>query len=381
MEPPGVLFVTAGGERGGAEAVLLTLLRHLDRTHFRPHVCCLATGPFEAELARLPGLEVTAAPVRGLRHVRSGWRAVARLRALVRERAIALVHSNGTGAHLYGGVAARLERVPAVFHAHDLLEGGWSGQGLVNGFARRLPAAAVVTPSRFLARTLAGRVRAPVHVIVNGVDAPDGTVVAAPAPAGGKTVVWCGRLQHWKGAHVFLDAAARVHRARPGTRFVVVGGALFGLETGYAQALGARAAALGLSDAVRFAGHLDDPLPELAAANLVVHSAIRPEPFGLVIVEAMLAGKAVVAPAEGGPAEIVEPGTTGLLVPPRDSDALADAVVSLLDDDGRRAAMGRAGRARARERFGADAMARGFERLYADLLGPDGTRAGDREDA
>ena len=304
--PPGVLFVTAGGARGGAEAVLLTLLRHLDRTRVRPHVCCLATGPFEAELARLPALEVTAAPVRGLRHLGSGWRAVTRLRALVRERAIALVHSNGTGAHLYGGVAARLEGVPAVFHAHDLLGGGWSGQGLVNDVARWLPAAAVVTPSRFLAQTLDGLVRAPVHTIANGVDAPAGA--AAAAPAAGKTVVWCGRLQRWKGAHLFLEAAARVRRARPDTRFVVVGGALFGLEPGYAQTLDARAAALGLADAVRFTGHLDDPAPELAAAALVVHSAIRPEPFGLVIVEAMLAGRAVVAPAEGGPAEIVESG-------------------------------------------------------------------------
>ncbi len=381
MAAPGVLFVTAGGERGGAETVLLTLLRHLDRARFRPVVCCLATGPFEAELARLPGLEVTAAPIRGIRHVPSGWRAIARLRALVRERAIAVVHSNGTGAHLYGSVAARIERVPAVFHAHDLLGGGWSGQGLVNAVARRLPAAAVVTPSRFLARTLEGRVRAPVRTIPNGLDAPAGTAAAVPAPRTGRTVVWCGRLQRWKGAHVFLEAAAQVRRARPETRFVVVGGTLFGLDAGYAQELGAQATALGLSDVMRFTGHLDDPTPELAAADLVVHSAIRPEPFGLVIVEAMLAGKAVVASAEGGPAEIVEPGTTGLLVPPGDPDALARAMMVLLDDNGRRTAMGQAGLARARERFAAAAMARSFERLYADLQEAGVVRPREDEDA
>lgn len=377
MAPTGVLFVTAGGERGGAETVLLTLLRHLDRDRFRPRVCCLAAGPFETELARVAGVEVVAAPVRGLRHLRSGWRAVARLRELVRARGIALVHSNGTGAHLYGGVAARLERVPAVFHAHDLLDGGWSGQGLVNGVARWLPAAAVVTPSRFLARAVDGLVRAPVHTILNGVEAPG---EAAP-PAAGRSVVWCGRLQRWKGAHVFLEAAARVRRVRPGTRFVIVGGALFGLETGYVQSLAAQADALGLSDAVRFTGHLDDPAPELAAADLVVHSAIRPEPFGLVLVEAMLAGRAVIASAAGGPLEIVEPGETGLLVPPSDADALAAAMLSLLDDDARRAAMGAAGLARARAQFGAEAMARGFERLYEDLLGTGTQGTGSREDA
>jgi glycosyltransferase involved in cell wall biosynthesis len=95
----------------------------------------------------------------------------------------------------------------------------------------------------------------------------------------------------------------------------------------------------------------------------------------------MLAGRAVVASAAGGPLEIVEAGETGLLVPPGDADALAAAMLSLLDDDARRAAMGAAGLARARARFGADAMARGFERLYADLLGAGSRVTGAREDA
>lgn len=365
-----VLFVTAATERGGAEAVLRALLVHLDRSRVHPVVCCLRSGPFETELRRIEGLDVVTAPVRGFRHAGAGWRAVRRLRGLIGERGVAVVHANGIAAHVYAGMAARLEGVPAIFHLHDVLAGGWSGQGLVNAVARRVPAAAIVTPSRFLADRV-GPTRSRVVVIPNGVEEPPADTAPPDAVRDGtaRTVVWCGRLQRWKGAHVFLDAAAHVHRRRPDARFVVVGGPLFGLEPDYAAGLERLAARDGLGGAVRFTGHLADAWPELRRADVVVHSAVRPEPFGLVVIEAMLAGRAVVAAAAGGPTEIVEDGVTGLLTPPGDAGALAQAIEHLLDDDARRASMGRAGRARARELFGADRMARRFEALYQDIAG------------
>jgi len=99
-----------------------------------------------------------------------------------------------------------------------------------------------------------------------------------------------------------------------------------------------------------------------------VHSAVEPEPFGLVVVEAMLAGRAVVAAAAGGPAEIVEDGVTGLLTPPGDAEGLAAAVDRLLDDDALRARLGRTARDAARTRFSARGMASRFEDVYDSLI-------------
>lgn len=369
--PLAVLFVTAAGERGGAETVLRTLLRHVDRARVRPVACCLGHGPFEAELRQIAGLDVVTVPVRSFRHIGEAWRTVRRLRAIIRERRVAVVHANGTGAHLYVSPAAKLEGVPAVFHVHDLLEGSWSGQGLVNALARLAPAAALVTPSRFLAVHLGRSMRTPIIVIPNGVEEPasDRIQSATSVSASVRTVVWCGRLQRWKGAHVFLDAASLVHESQPDTRFVVVGGTLFGRDREYASELRALVGQRALDGAVRFTGHLADPWPELVQADLVVHSSVAPEPYGLVIVEAMLAGKPVVAAADGGPTEIVDPGVTGLLVTPGDANALAEALVVLLTDEERRTEMGRAGRARARTLYGADVMVRRFEALYGDLAG------------
>jgi glycosyltransferase involved in cell wall biosynthesis len=125
---------------------------------------------------------------------------------------------------------------------------------------------------------------------------------------------------------------------------------------------------LDLESAVRFTGDQDRTAPFLAGADVVVHSSRTPEPFGLVVLEAMLAGRAVVAPAAGGPLEIVEPGVTGLLVPPGDASGLAAAILTLFRDPSLRLRMGAAGRARARGLFSAGAMTRRFEELYAALV-------------
>lgn len=368
-----VLFVNAAAERGGAEVILLALLQHLDRVRFPPHVCCLREGPFVDELRHDARVEVTVVSSGSFHHVRRGLDAVRRIHALAAELRVALVHANGTGAHIYGGLAARRAGVSHLYHVHDVPDSGWNGQGLIGRLARLVPADLTVTPSRFLAGRLAQQpVRGAriVHV-ANGLDAPAGSCRWAEltfGPATGPVAVWCGRLQRWKGAHVFLRAAAIARQAIPSAQFVIVGGSLMGLEPDHASDLRALARTLGLESAVRFTGQQADVWPFLAGADVVVHSSIAPEPFGLVILEAMLAGRAVIASAEGGPLEIVEPEVTGLLVPPGDAAALGAALVRLLGDPAATARMGRDGRRRAERHFSAAAMTTRIEALYDEVL-------------
>jgi glycosyltransferase involved in cell wall biosynthesis len=278
-------------------------------------------------------------------------------------------------AHLYGGVAARRERIPSIYHVHDTPNFTLSSQGLLQLAVASVRTDVAVGVSQYVAgrfRGRAGRVTA----IPNGVPerpCPDGGSAAVRRelriPDGRKVVTWCGRLQRWKGPDVFLRAAARVRAAFPAAFFVVVGGSLFGLEENYAMMLRSLAAELGLGDAVAFAGHRDDPHPYMCASDLIVHSSVRPEPFGLVIAEAMACGKAVVATAAGGPSEIVDSGRTGLLTSPGDEEELSSAMLALLGDDDRRAAMGTAGRARMKEHFGIHRMVSDFQSLYQAVAG------------
>jgi glycosyltransferase involved in cell wall biosynthesis len=156
-----------------------------------------------------------------------------------------------------------------------------------------------------------------------------------------------GRITPWKGQHVFIEAFARAF-ADGDERGLIVGDALFadsgGPEAAYAAGLRHQAEHLGVADRLTFTGFVDDVPSLLATVDLVVHASVEPEPFGLVVIEAMAAGRALIASAAGGPLEIVDDGVDGVLVAPGDVAALADAMRALADDPDRRAALGAAAR-------------------------------------
>jgi glycosyltransferase involved in cell wall biosynthesis len=134
-------------------------------------------------------------------------------------------------------------------------------------------------------------------------------------------------------------------------RFLVVGSSSFGLEPAYAQELRQFAKDAGMEDRVMFLGQRSDMNDLLNACDVVVHASVEPEPWGLVVAEAMAAGRAVVAAAAGGPLEMIEDGRTGLLVPPGDAEALAAAMAALLRQPERRRALGEAARLHAAQHF------------------------------
>ncbi len=330
-----ILYITSAGERGGAEVVLLNLLRSLDRSRFEPTVVCLRDGNFVQELREQANVDVEVLPTGRFRDLKRASQVIGQLQHIIRSRGVHLVHCNGTGAHLYGGPAAWLSGVPSVYHLHDVLDWSWSTQGLVHLFAFLIPSTAIVAVSHYVARSFerTWSSRREIHVIHNGIDLPR---IENPKsqienlkseecgwPPDSRVFAWCGRLQRWKGAHVFLEAAAIVKQQMPSARFLVVGGTLFGLDAAYQGELHALADKLNLNGCLRFTGHVRDTRRLMAAADVIVHSSIRPDSFGLVVLEAEALGKPVIASGDGGPMEIVQDKMTGLLVPPDNPRALA----------------------------------------------------------
>jgi glycosyltransferase involved in cell wall biosynthesis len=148
----------------------------------------------------------------------------------------------------------------------------------------------------------------------------------------------------------------------------VVGGTLFGLEQDYEHELKQEGARLLPAGSVHFLGHRPD-LPEiLADVDVLVHCPLTPEPFGLVLLEAMAMQVPVVATHAGGPKEIVNHGETGNLVPPGDTSALAAAILRLLENKSNRMTMGGAARRRVHERFSAESMVRQLERYFEQVV-------------
>jgi glycosyltransferase involved in cell wall biosynthesis len=201
--------------------------------------------------------------------------------------------------------------------------------------------------------------RGSVDTIYNGV--PDVAVTPAEIPREGVTIgVVAASLSPRKGVDVLLRAVAPL----VDTSIVIVG-------DGPAQpALRELARSLGLDDRVHWVGWSDTPRPYIAAFDILAVPS-REEAFPLVILEAMLAGRPVVASAVGSVDEAVIDGSTGRLVPPDDPRALSDALGVLVADPELRDRMGARGRERAVERFSVEAMARSYEAMYDGLAATD----------
>jgi glycosyltransferase involved in cell wall biosynthesis len=205
-------------------------------------------------------------------------------------------------------------------------------------------------------------------VIPNGVDlrrfrgvqsAP--TTPPVELPHSGPILGSVARLSPKKGQATLLEAAALVSRRRPDATFVLVG------EGPQRAELGAHADRLGLNGRLRFLGPVENPVPLLSRMDIFVLPS-HMEGMSNALLEAMAAGRPVVATDVGGNAEVVLDGVTGLLVPPRDPCRMADALLALLDDPARAGAMGAAGRARVEDHFSAGVMVRRLEGLYRELL-------------
>lgn len=387
-----VVFVNPGRALGGAEHSLLLLLQGLRARGIEAEVALFGDGPFRDRLSALGVSTVGVAlarwtravgryrlpggPVGGAALMAGSLPAALRLAAAVRRAKADVIHTNGMKAHLLGGLAGRLIRVPVIWHLRDFPPGGWVGRTFGEA-ARKLPEA-ILAPSEAVAKSV--RLPGGTHprVVPDPVDLDRfhpgisrDRIRRELGIAGEDPLI--GLIAHltpWKGHEVFLEIARTVADRIPRSRFVVVGGSIYETHghAGYPETLRQRAAALGLVDRVTFLGARDD-IPELVAGlDVLVHAPTAPEPFGRVLAEAMGVGRPVVAARCGGIPEVIEHGVTGFLVPSGNVGAFASAVVGLLQDPALCDRLGSAGRRRAEARFGIEAHAASVLEAYRTVL-------------
>lgn len=178
-------------------------------------------------------------------------------------------------------------------------------------------------------------------------------------------IVNVGRLVRWKGQDVFLKAIGRLAPNSPNLRGLIVGAADDNHNSRrFAQELEALVHEQNVTAKVIFAGFRPDALRLMAAADMVVHSATTPEPFGRVIIEGMATGTPVIGSDDGGVVEIIKHNVDGWLVKPGDDRELAEAILHLAHDAELRTRLGQAGRRRVAQDFGVDNHVRQIEQIY-----------------
>ncbi|HEU5373508.1 MAG TPA: glycosyltransferase [Gaiellaceae bacterium] len=355
---PRVVFVDHVARLSGGELALLGLLPELSR-HVDVRVVLGEDGPLvdRLETAAIPVDVLALAPAArdlprasirprsvGIGAAAASLRYVEQLRRRLRGLRPDLVHTNSLKSAVYGGIAARLAGIPAVWHVRDRIAPDYlplPAVRLVRLLARTLPVG-LIANSRTTLATLPTRRHS--LVLYNAVQSPPAPPPPVERPL---TVGMIGRLAPWKGQHVFLAAFAEAFGGTE-VRAHIVGSALFG-EDAHASSLVTKAAELGVAGQVEFRGFREDVWDELARLDVLVHASIRPEPFGQVVLEGLAAGVPVVAANAGGPAEVITNDVDGLLVRPGDPSALARTLRALGADADLRARLGAAGRIRSRD--------------------------------
>jgi glycosyltransferase involved in cell wall biosynthesis len=368
---------------GGAERHVLSLVRGIDRTRYSPIVIALeGGGELEADFLG-EGIPVhvlcrnrlSPPHGRGRKPIAGALTAFRSLYGILRRDRPRFVHAYLPAANVLGPVAARLAGVPRVIVSKR------SGTFYQSAFPllRHLESAGslladVVMVNSDAVRREVGRAErcreGKFRKIYNGAApiepwAPDEAMAfrrREGIPADALVALCVSNFYPYKGHEDLVEAAARIVPAFRNVVFL-----LAGRDSGAMEATRARVRERGIEGSVRFFGSRTDVPDFLRAADLFVHPSHQ-EGFSNAILEAMAAGLPVIACDVGGNPEAVVDGETGSLVPPRNPERLAAAMEDLFRDEGKRRAMGEAGRRRAEERFSLGRMVAEVEAMYESLL-------------
>jgi glycosyltransferase involved in cell wall biosynthesis len=350
-----VVHVVASLDVGGLERVVIDLATHADRRRTTPCVVCLdRPGAWASRLTGI-GIPVDCVPEHG------SWMPsrIIGLARLIRGLGADIVHLHNVKSHLHGALAARLAGVPVVVSTKH---GRNYPTTPVARLTNRLACAicsdliGVSTDCAAIWHQVEPARPEKVSVIVNGIDTAAFPYSTRPCGTPGRAVS-VARLSAVKDPLTLLRATQRVIECEPDFQLDLVG------DGPLRANVEAEIARLHLERAVRVHGTLDDVRAVLAGASFFVLSSTS-EGVSMTLLEAMATGLPVVATNVGGTPEVVVDGTTGLLVPPREPKALADAMLWMSRHPEARQRMGVAARRRVEERFSMQHTIDAYERLY-----------------
>ena len=378
-----ILYLDSGSGIGGGQRSLLLLLNRLDKERFTPFVGCLGDSAFAAEVektaASIIPLSLPAAHNKTDKAKRftlhdlfedfRQLRVIIELHRAVKRHAIDLIHANSLSVALLGGIVARINGIPILMHKRYA-----TSYGILDRLCERLLHRVILVSeaTRWDFAPVAKQT-----LIYNGVDL-DAFQASPEEVATLRTELfsdeYCStvlvgvvtRITPEKGIH-FLVRAMQELKGRADVKLLIVGGPYFQKDVDYMDTLKQEVADLGIKDSVIFTGFLSDTRIVTSLLDIVLVPSIIPEACPRTIIEAMAVGKPVIATPLGGSKELVTP-ETGILVPPEDGSAIADAIATLATDGERLAAMGKAARNRAVQLFSSERNTTLTEAVYAELL-------------
>ncbi len=361
-----VLFAIETSDPDGAEKMLLSLADALDKTLYRPVACLLQPG-WLADEAKAHGYPTYVLP---LKHtVDVPW--LRQALRLMKAEGVDLIHAHEFAMNTYGALLSALTRVPCIttIHGKNYSSDRWHRRAAYRLVARRTKMIAVSDDIKNFLATTVGVSWRYITTIANGIHieryaATDAARARLRAELGlsmhQPVVGSIGRLEPVKGHAYLLEAARSVCERHPDAVFVLAG------QGQLRESLARQANALGLDRNVRFLGYRDDVATVLAALDIFALPSLS-EGLPLSLLEAMAAGKPIVASDVGGIPEVIRDGESGLLARPAAPTELADRILTLIEDPSRARGLADNARAIVSARFGMAAMVSAYENLYRQM--------------
>ncbi|MFX0197459.1 MAG: glycosyltransferase [Candidatus Hodarchaeota archaeon] len=360
-------------DTGGAENVVMTLARFMNKQKFDVEIWCLRCSDVRKAEMNKCGVSVKTVP---LRRFWTFYPLYKLTRFMAKERPV-ILHTHLVSGDIKGRICGRLAQVPIIvstyhnFYSYKEIKNTWNRiQVLLDNVTARLFCDKIAVVSKRVAELHigAGTPQEKLQIIPNPVDTDrfksqsgpnevDSTLLLSDRFA---RVITVARLVPVKGIDVLMRAAFRVLKRYPQTKFTIVGDGPLRKE------LELQIGKMDLNGSVVLAGERHDIVGLLRASDLFVLPSLS-EGVPVSVLEAMSAGLPVVATEVGGNPDIIVNYETGILVPSGDADALADAICMLLGDPARFEAMGRRARERAKRLYSVETVVRQTENLYFDL--------------
>ena len=395
MEKETIVFLEEGRGIGGAETALIGLLKYLDKSRFEPLVIISSQSNFYTALEKLepqiktvvlntPSFASTSWEV-GNKRIPNIFAIVYNLLLIIIKAArvsnylgdikVSIIQTNDIYAHIYGGIAAKIKKTFCIWWFQDIPSKSFLlglGRVFINLLGAILPQR-IIAISQAVAESFSPLLRKKLLLVPLGVDLERLERIGAEAKvklkedlgfsASDVIIGMTSRVVPWKGHELFLKSASLLSKEYPNLKFLIVGGTTFG-RPNYLSKLKKLSEKLDISRKVIFIDFVYNIGEMLNAIDILVHASIRPEPFGLDIVEAMSLGKAVVASDIGAPQEIIDNNRNGILFKSADPIALARALQELLNLPQKIIELGQAARIKAKERYTAEKLARVLEEIY-----------------
>lgn len=365
-----ILFIHSSAELYGSDRSLYNIIKYLDKSKYTLHVLLPSNGPLAVELKKFPSVKVIIHDIAILRrknlsftgffsYISSLHKSIRFIRDYIKKNEIHIVETN-TAVTFPGAIAAKRERIVSLWHIREIIANKY--ENFFVSFVMNRYSDVIIANSRSTGNALKVN-QNKVRIVYNAIEKSEADSEIIQRDSDSITIGMAGRINRWKGQKLFVDAAEQVLKKNSNVKFVIAGEAYTG-ELYLKEELIRYIKEKKLEKSIKLLGQVTDMSKFYRSIDIFVLPSIQPEPFGLVVIEAMKYSLPVIATNHGGPTEIISDGVDGFLVDYHEQSDMAKKMQMLIENEQLRRDIGKRARLKQIQQFSMSSVITALEAIY-----------------